>query len=88
MDILIMNPVPALLQGRNVARVNQTQIHDIDRNLRIVRGLQLIPYHLIAERPFPDCRFLCHRRVGEPEGIDTVHVAAISRHRVAAGKAA
>ncbi len=38
-----------------------------------------------------DRRFLCHRRVGEPEGIrilslDTVHVAAISRHRVAAGE--
>ena len=49
------------------------------------------PDHLLAERPFPDCGFLCHRRVGEPEGIrilslDTVHVAAIGRHRVAAGQ--
>src|SRR6266478_9306282 len=86
-----MNPVPALLEGHNHARVNQTQVHDIDRNLRIVYGLQLIPDHLLAERPFPDCRFLCHRRVGEPEGIrilsvDTVNVAEISRHRVAAGQ--
>src|SRR5258708_37224059 len=86
-----MNAIPALLHGQNHTRVNQTQIHDLARNLWIVHGLQLIPDHLIAERPFPDCRFLCHRRVGEPEGIgilslDTVHVAAIGRHRVAAGK--
>src|SRR6266436_9719484 len=44
-----MNPVPALLLGRNRARVNQTQIHDIDRNLRVVHGLQLIPDHLLAK---------------------------------------
>src|SRR5437899_5488392 len=46
---LDMNPVSALLPGRNYARVNQTQIDDIDRNLRIVLGFQLIPGHLIAE---------------------------------------
>src|SRR5713226_7427386 len=34
-----MNPVHALLQGSNHAGVNQTQIHNIDRNLRIVHGL-------------------------------------------------
>src|SRR5258708_38951893 len=63
-------------------------------NLRIVHGLQLIPDRLVAEGPLLDCRFLCRRRVGEPPGhlypwhrhIDTVHVAAISSHRVAASQ--
>src|SRR6266576_1750142 len=51
-----MNTLPALFQGRNHARVNQTQIHDIDRNLWVVHGLQPIPDHLIAEIPFVDRR--------------------------------
>src|SRR5258707_6585005 len=46
------NSVPTQLHRRNVARGNQTQIHNIDRNLRIVHGLQLVPDHLLAERPF------------------------------------
>src|SRR5260370_39191978 len=64
-----MNPVHALLPGRNRARVNQTQTHGLDRNLRVVHGLQLIPDHLLAEIPFVDGRCLCRRRVGEPQSI-------------------
>src|SRR6266849_6582720 len=61
---LDMNALPALLHGHNHTRVNQTQIHNIDRNLRVVHGLQLVPDHLIAEIPFGDRWCLCRRRVG------------------------
>src|SRR6266853_4076860 len=88
---LDMNALPALLQGHNHTGVNQTQIHNIDRNLRVVNGLQLIPDHLLAEGPFLNCRCLCRRRIGESQGIrilgiDTVHVASIGSHRVAAAQ--
>jgi len=64
---------------------------NVSGNLRIVHGLQLIPDRLVAEGPLLDCRFLCRRRVGELQGIrilaiDTVHLAAISSHRVAAAQ--
>jgi len=42
---------------------------NVSGNLRIVHGLQLIPDRLVAEGPLLDCRFLCRRRVGEPQGI-------------------
>src|SRR5260370_18486181 len=79
------NAIPALLHGHDHTRVNQTQIHNIDRNLRIVHGLQLIPYHLLAENPFPDYRPSCHPPVGEPEGSRILSrapapLSAISRH--------
>ena len=48
-DIFDVDLLAARLEIRNRASVDQAQVDDVNRNLRIVNGLQLLPDHVFRE---------------------------------------